>query len=74
MPYHDDDETVMLKATRLIHQTDKAVLVYLEDIGEEQWVPLSQVYNLSEFEEGMTRDGSAELEVSRWWAEQKELI
>lgn len=66
-----DDETVDLEISRVQANTGKAVLVHLSDVGEEAWIPVSQIANLEEALEDMAQKGSATLEVSEWLAEQR---
>lgn len=65
-----DDKHVTFGGVFVTAQTAKAILV---DFGEEgeKWIPLSQVHEDSEvFEKGDTGD----LIISRWIAQQKELL
>ena len=50
------------------HETDKALLIIDADSGEELWLPLSQVEKILR-----RTDGTAEVTMSDWIAEQKGL-
>ena len=63
-------EGTSLGDCRVVRETDKALLVELEDTGEELWVPRSLIHDDSEvWAEGQT----GELVVAAWWAEQSGL-
>ena len=51
----------------IVRETDKALLVRLDDVGEV-WIPLSQICDPEDYQEG-DRDGS--MSISEWIAEQK---
>jgi hypothetical protein len=65
------DEKAELGLGRGEKETEKALLVILEETGDEVWVPKSQIHDDSEvFKEGQ----SGEVVVSAWWAEKKGLV
>jgi len=47
-------------------ETDKALLIYIEDIGDEVWVPKSVIHDDSEIWEAGQEAG--ELVVTEWFA------
>jgi hypothetical protein len=47
--------------------TDKALLVYIDDLGEEVWIPKSVIHDDSEVYSSTGSTG--ELIVHSWWAE-----
>lgn len=52
-------------------ETDRAILVFLADIGEEYWVPKSVVDDDSEVWE---RGQEGEVVVQEWWARDRGLV
>lgn len=57
----------------ILRTTDKAMLVELEDIGGELWVPLSVVHDDSECYVDRVGEHDGELVVADWWAEKEGL-
>jgi len=50
--------------------TDKALLVSLDELGEEKWIPIAVIHDDSEvYEEGH----EGEVVVASWWAEKEGL-
>jgi len=68
----DEDDaanTVTIEDVKALHSSEKALLCVID--GEEMWIPHSQIHVDSEvFEKG----GSGKLVITRWIAEQKELV
>lgn len=60
---------VHLDVEKVLKRTDKALLVRLED-GNEQWLPLSQVSDEDDYDEG---DEDCTISVTLWLAEQRGL-
>jgi hypothetical protein len=61
---------IHLDFERIVRETDKALLVRLED-GEEVWLPLSQISEPDSYREG---DENGTISVTEWIAEQKGLL
>jgi len=63
--------------SRIVHETDKAVLVILEDTDEEVWFPLSvcdfELNNKCGIAPDLKMDTSGTIRVPRWLARKKEL-
>jgi len=67
--YDYDDKNVTIPGALVTRETDKALLVEVE--GEQLWIPKSQVHDDSD----VYQDGDhGDLVISRWIAEQKELV
>lgn len=64
MPYG-----VNMGAAERKSSSDKALLVYIEKLGSEVWVPKSVIHDGSEVYEG--GDGEGDLVVKSWWAEKE---
>lgn len=60
-------EPEKLGAAKVLRETDKALLVELEELGEERWIPKSVVHDDSEVFGGGEND-EGEMIVQRWWA------
>ncbi len=60
---------VHLDVSEVLHETDKALCVRLED-GEEIWLPKSQISDPENYAAG---DQNCTISVSQWIAEQKGL-
>lgn len=59
---------VSVGKAKAVRETDKALLVAVEDLGEEIWVPKSQIHDDSE----VYADGhEGDLVVSAWYAASK---
>jgi hypothetical protein len=70
---------VSLGTGTLKHETDAAILVELDDSGEEIWIPKSQVHDDSEVysidtEEGPDQGEDGKVVVSEWWAGKNGLV
>ena len=67
MSRDDEDEGHVFSDVKIVHQTDRAIKVKLDD-EREIWVPKSVIHDNSEIwkveEEG-------DLMVKRWWAEKE---
>lgn len=58
---------------KCIRETDKALLIQLDESGQEVWFPKSHIHDDSEvFDEFANAEG--EVVVTRWIAEQKGLV
>lgn len=55
-----------LGQARVVRETDRAILVTLEDGDEEVWVPKSVIHDDSEVYS--EKNGEGELIVHEWWA------
>jgi hypothetical protein len=66
----DDEGKVSLGKATIIKTTDKAINVRLDGVGTI-WIPESVVHDDSEVFKGC--DGSGDLIVLSWWAEQEGL-
>jgi hypothetical protein len=70
--FRDEDEpreSVRLANVKALRGSDKALLCLID--GEQIWIPQSQITDDSEvFEAG----GTGDLVITKWLAEQKELI
>ena len=52
-------------------ETEKALLISLDELGEEKWIPKSVIHDDSEvYKEGQ----KGEVVVEGWWAEKEGLI
>ena len=67
----DEDDLVEFFDCKVIHATDKAILVKLPEMEKPQWFPQSQVHANSEI---WQQDDEGTLVVTRWIAEQKGLV
>lgn len=66
-----DNETVEFSNVKVIHETEKAILVKIENVEENVWIPKTQINEYSEvFEMGT----EGKLIVTEWIAKQKGLI
>lgn len=65
------NEGTILGFAQVRRETDKAILVYLEDEGEERWIPKSVIHDNSEVYSLATSEGT--LVVQTWWAEKEGL-
>ncbi len=70
MRFGGKDEGTNLGEAVCVYETEKAILVRLEDVGTEIWVPKSCVHDDSEVYE---ENGEGELVVAAWWAEKEGL-
>lgn len=61
---------VHLDVAKILKRTEAALLVRLED-GSEHWLPLSQVSDESDYDEG---DLDCTVSITRWLAEQRGLV
>lgn len=53
------------------HETDKAILVVIDGMGKNLWIPKSQIHDDSE----VYRDGQqGEVVVTQWWAGKQGLV
>jgi hypothetical protein len=64
-----DSNWVHLDVELIVRETDKALLLRLED-GEEVWIPLGQIADADSYSAG---DTNCTVSVTRWIAEQKGL-
>lgn len=64
----NDDETFEVDDCEAIHETEKAVLIKLDD--EEWWVPRSVICEDSEV---ANSGDEGTLTIKRWWAEKQGL-
>jgi hypothetical protein len=53
--------------------TGKALLVFVDELGRDVWIPLSQIHDDSEVFDA-DENSSGELVVSQWFAEKEKLI
>lgn len=60
---------IHLDVARIERETDKALLLILED-GEEVWMPKNQIADVEDYEDG---DTNCTVSVTTWIAEQKGL-
>jgi hypothetical protein len=60
----EDDEGYVFEDCEIIHQTDRALKVRLDD-GTEIWVPKSVVHDNSEI---WKAEEKGDLTVKHWWA------
>lgn len=57
------------------HHTDKAVCIYLEELGEDTWLPFSQCCDDADSRCLIVKRGDPiELEISHWIARKKGLL
>lgn len=49
------------------NQTDKAVCLYIEDCGEDRWIPKSVIRDWSDSDQ-LERGDEIEIEVQEWFA------
>lgn len=68
------DDGVSLGAGTVKIETDKALLIELEDIGEERWVPKSVIHDDSEVYEASGDGSSGDVVVMEWWATKNGLV
>src|SRR5207249_6975883 len=61
---------VHLDVEEVVRETDKALLLRLEEDGREVWVPLSQIADNDLYSEG---DRNCSISVSQWFAEKEGL-
>lgn len=59
---------VHLEVTEILRETDKAILVLLDD--EELWIPLSQIADSDDYSVG---DTDCVISVTEWFAKQSNL-
>ncbi len=59
-----------LEFDEILAETDKAFLLLLPD-GEEVWIPLSQVADAGDYQEG---DSCGEISITEWIARKKGLL
>ena len=62
-----------LGAGTVLRSTPKALLVALEDIGEEKWIPRSVIHDDSELYDECDHD-AGEVVVKAWWAQKEQLV
>lgn len=67
----NEDELVEFFDCKVIHVTDKAVLVKMPEMEQPQWFPQSQIHANSEI---WKQDDEGTLVVTRWIAETKGLV
>jgi hypothetical protein len=61
------DSACSLGTGRVLRDSGKALLVELEDVGEERWIPQSVIHDDSEaFDAEDNSEG--EVVVKQWWA------
>jgi hypothetical protein len=56
------------------HETDKAILVDLDDRTESLWIPKSQIHDDSEVFAGPGSAIKGNVVVTEWWAEKQGLV
>lgn len=67
-----------MSASRYVHldvllvkkATDKALLLVIDGVDDEVWIPLSQIADPDEYDEG---DANVTISVTEWIAKQKNL-
>jgi|WetSurMetagenome_2_1015567.scaffolds.fasta_scaffold04771_9 hypothetical protein len=70
MSTREGDDPAYLGEAEVIKSTRLAILVSLEDLDEERWIPKSVIHDDSDIRD---EGDSGELVVNRWWAEQEGL-
>lgn len=66
-----DDKGVRLGAATCVRETDKAILVEVDDFEHQAWIPKSCIHDDSEvFEAG----GEGELIVQTWFAKKEDWV
>lgn len=68
------DDGASLGAGIVKKETEKALLIELEDIGKEQWVPKSVIHDDSEVYEASGDGSSGDVVVLNWWASKNGLV
>jgi hypothetical protein len=68
------DDGVSLGEGEVIRGTDKALLVRLDDVGEEKWIPKSVIHADSEVFDESNENGIGNVVVMAWWAEKEGLV
>jgi hypothetical protein len=68
------DDGVSLGAGTVKTETDKALLIELEDLGEERWIPKSVIHADSEVYEASGDGSSGDVVVQQWWADDKGIV
>ncbi len=58
---------VHINVERVVKETDAAFLLRLDD-GEEHWIPISQISDPEDYQEG---DENVSMSITEWIAEQK---
>ena len=58
---------VHLEVAEILRETDKALLVRLEE-GDELWIPLSQIADAGDYRVG---DTDYCISVTKWWADKE---
>jgi len=66
-------EPVSLGEGTVRRGTERALLVWLEDIGEERWIPRSCIHQDSEVWDADGAESVGEVIVRAWWAEKEGL-
>ncbi len=62
---------IHLDFTAITAESDKALLVLLEDAEEAIWLPKSQIADADDYSKG---DENGTISITRWLAEQKKLV